>query len=92
VTMGPDVKPKGRDELVFRPLDEEWVVYDPRTRELHVLNRAAAIVWICCDGRTSVRDIVQAVTESFNGQVDEQQAETDVQKALGDFVERGMLA
>lgn len=89
--MGSDVKPKGHDVLVFRPLDEEWVVYDPRTRELHVLNRAAAIVWLCCDGRMSVRDMVQAVTEAFDGQVEEQQAETDVQKALADFVERGML-
>ena len=37
--------PKGRSEVIFRPLDDSWVLFDPRSERVHVLNLTAALVW-----------------------------------------------
>lgn len=53
--------PKAREDVVFRPLADEWVLFDPRRHLLHVLNLTAALVWSHCDGETSVEALVEAL-------------------------------
>ena len=62
-TTNPEFAPRVRDDLVFRQLDEEWVVYDPASEQLHVLNASAAVVWLCCTGESTLSEIVDAVGE-----------------------------
>ena len=47
--------------LVVRELPEEVLVYDLDTHKALCLNRTAALVWKCCDGRTGVEDILRAL-------------------------------
>ena len=46
--------PRARaDGLVIERLAEETLVYDLGRHRAHCLNPAAALVWACCDGRTT---------------------------------------
>lgn len=83
--------PKVRDELVFRSLDDEWVVYDPHGQQLHVMNRTAAIVWLCCTGELTLDDIAGQVSRAFDDQVPLDQVERDVTRVLDEFAEKGLL-
>ena len=84
--------PKTRHDLIFRQLDEEWVLYDPEGRQLHVMNSTAAVVWLCCTGERTVDDIVDEVRGAFDEPAARGQVEADVQKAVADFASRGLLA
>jgi hypothetical protein len=54
------MKPQARkDGLVVQDLPEETLVYDLRRDRAHCLNRAAALVWRHCDGRTAPRDLAR---------------------------------
>lgn len=47
--------PRARSSaLVVEAMADETLVYDLRRHKAHCLNRAAALVWQCCDGRTPV--------------------------------------
>jgi hypothetical protein len=50
-----------RDELIVRQVADETLVYDERNDRAHCLNRAAAMVWAQCNGRTSPEEIAAAL-------------------------------
>jgi len=76
--------------VVFRQLDDEWVLFDPRTDQLHVLNLSAAVVWAHCDGATDIDGIAGALVEAFSN-LPLAQARQDVDTALAGFREAGLL-
>ena len=39
--------------MIVQELADETLVYDLESHRAHCLNRAAGLVWRCCDGRTS---------------------------------------
>jgi len=84
-------KPKAREDVVFRSLSKEWVLYDPRTQLLHVLNPTAAIVWSCCDGLRSVEDMASELGETLTETPAQEQIVNDVQDALRRFSDEGLL-
>src|SRR5437870_3077851 len=43
-----------RDRLLVEDVRQELVVYDLERWTVHLLNPVAALVWRCCDGRTTV--------------------------------------
>ncbi len=78
--------PRARPDLVFRRVGEDWVVFDPRTQDLHVLNLAAALVWSFCTGEHAVDEIEARVAEAWEG-VDD----PGVRAALDRFAQAGLL-
>lgn len=69
--MKNSIIPKARDEnLVVQELPEEILVYDLKTNEAHCLNKTAAFVWKCCNGKNSVTDIAKLLEASFENPVD----------------------
>ena len=90
-TTDPQFAPQVRDDLVFRQLDEEWVVYDPKSEKLHVLNASAAVVWLCCAGEATLAEIVDAVRDAFHGNIDRQTLEDEVQHTVESFAQKGLL-
>jgi hypothetical protein len=52
------------EELIIEPLADDLLVYDFTHQKAHCLNRAAALVWRHCDGRTSVHTALQALAEA----------------------------
>ena len=85
--MNRSSKPMGRDGVILRQLDDEWVIYDPLSQELHVLNQTAALVWLCCTGDKTSADIVAALQRVFGDQVSADQLASDVAAALEKFHE-----
>src|SRR5215831_1898831 len=65
-------KPRARtDRLVVQTLPDETLVYDLETNAAHCLNRSAALVWDCCDGQTTTKQIARAVGLELAHAVDE---------------------
>lgn len=83
--------PSGREDVVFRSLAHEWVLYDPETSQLHVLNATAAMVWGLCDGATTRAQMVSEIRESLAGAPDAATVRKDVDEILGRFASEGLL-
>jgi hypothetical protein len=84
--------PRGRDDVVFRQLDDEWVIYDPQSDRLHVLNLTAALVWSHCTGEYHVADIASEVGRTFDPPVGGDAIRGDVESALRTLHSEGLLA
>jgi hypothetical protein len=83
--------PRVRDDLIFRQLDEEWVVYDSMGQQLHVLNGTAALVWLHCTGHHSIREIANVLGEVFDLDLAREPVERDVQRTIAEFAKKGLL-
>jgi hypothetical protein len=75
------------DGLVVRELPDETLVYDLRANKAHCLNRAAALVWRLCDGRSGVAELAAALREEL-GVPD---GEAAARLALRQLSRRGLL-
>ena len=84
-------KPSARTDLVFRRLADEWVVLDSTTDQLHVLNLTAALVWLACDGIRTPAEIAVEVMSDFETPPPADVVRADVDAALIDLGERGLL-
>jgi len=81
--------PKLREDLVTREVESEFLVYDPETGEIYLLNGTAAGIAEMCDGTTPVADIVAEIVEVFGA--DPAQVAADVESALADLRAKGLL-
>ncbi len=52
------------------PLDDNVALYDDVGQMLILLNPSAAAVWDCCDGSTSVEQMVSRLTEAYPDEAD----------------------
>lgn len=89
--MSGDRSPRGREDVVFRQLADDWVLFDPTANQIHVLNLSAALVWTSCTGELSVAEIAGAVAESYQGDSDPAQIKDDVAGAIDRFTSEGLL-
>ena len=84
--------PKAREDVVFRPLADDWVLFDPRRRLLHVLNLTAAMVWTNCDGQTSRAQMVDHIESAFGEPPARADLVRDVEEALHRLEKEELLA
>jgi PqqD family protein of HPr-rel-A system len=70
-------------------LDDELVVYEPRTGQAYVLNPTAAQIWALCDGSHSLGSIAEALATRYG--LAQQQALADVQACVEALVRAGVL-
>ena len=84
--------PRGREDVVFRQLADEWVLYDPGSNQIHVLNLSAALVWTACTGELTVDQIVDEVRSSYPDDPERDLVQRDVLEALEHLAEEGLLA
>ena len=59
-----------RSQLVIQELDDETLVYDLKRDEAHCLNHTAALVWKCCDGKTTASEAARLLREKLGRPVD----------------------
>jgi PqqD family protein of HPr-rel-A system len=76
-------------ELPFQKLDEETIVVDPRTREVHLLNDTAARVWELLESSSTLDDLTAALAEEYDETPDAVRA--GVEELLGGFRDKGLL-
>ena len=89
--MGVSIRPVRRDDVVFRPLAEEWVILDPVSRELHVLNLSAALLWEQIDGARTPDELAEAVWGAYSEQPALDVIRKGVVASLADFRRKGLL-
>lgn len=58
-------RPRARSDLVFRRVGDEWLLFDPAARKIHVLNLTAALVWSYCTGEYDADEIAAAIVDEF---------------------------
>lgn len=88
---GRSEKPKSREDAVFRSLGQEWVIYDPRTQLLHVLNTTAALVWSFSDGTRSPEGIADELVDVLTDLPDPELVVDEVRGVLEGFRQQGLL-
>jgi PqqD family protein of HPr-rel-A system len=86
----PASHPRARDDVLFRQVDDEWVVFDPAADQLHVLNLSAALIWSHLSGEHTPEDIAAVLEEEYG--IEARQARADVGAALQRFQAAGLLA
>lgn len=80
-------RPKTRDDVVFRQVGEDWVLFDPVTQRIHVLSLTSALLWSSCTGDRDVPRLEEEMRRAFGPAVDDPQ----VPQALRDFLDAGLL-
>ena len=71
-------------------LDEETIVVDPRTREVHLFNETAARIWELLASPASVDDLTAALADEYDAPAEELRA--SVEETLGHLRDKGLLA
>jgi hypothetical protein len=87
----PPERPRARPDVVFRQLDDEWVIYDPVTNRLHALNLTAALVWEHCTGERTVAEIAGEVLGAFEPAPDPQAVQRDVSDTVQRLLGEGLF-
>ncbi|MEW6380290.1 MAG: PqqD family protein [bacterium] len=88
------VTPCRKDSIEARDLDGEAILYNPDTKHVHILNKAALQVWQMCDGQHSIRDMAVAIAEMYSlspGEREGARVEQDIQRIIDDFAAQGMI-
>jgi PqqD family protein of HPr-rel-A system len=76
-------------DVTSSDLDDEVVLYNLRTDQVHVLNATAAAIWELCDGTLTPREIALALADAFG--VAESRVLPDVQGMLTEFRSAGLV-
>jgi PqqD family protein of HPr-rel-A system len=61
-------------DLPFQQLDEETIVVDPRSREVHLLNETAGRIWELLAAPCSLDDLVATLEDEYDAEADELRA------------------
>ncbi len=81
-------RPVGRDDVVFRKVGEDWLLFDPESQEIHVLNLPSALAWTLCTGELDVEGIHSEMEEAYGEDVPPGQ----IREILERFRDAGLLA
>jgi hypothetical protein len=84
------MKPRGRDEVIFRRVGDEFAILDAAQNVLHILNPTAAAVWVLCDGGHSEPEIAAQLCAAFSS-AEPEAVRSDVAAAVRSFREKGLL-
>lgn len=88
--MDPSTKLIKNDNLVFRIIKEDGVIYNPGTKREYALNKTALLAWGLWDGRHSLRDIAQEVASSC--EADLEQVMQDISNNADELCRHGILS
>ena len=68
---------------------EQTLIYNPRTKEHHILNETAGRIWELSDGRHTVEEITEMLCKEFDAPVNE--AKKDVLHTLETLSKAGVI-
>jgi hypothetical protein len=82
--------PLRKDGVASRKVGDEWLLHDPGTGALHVINRTASFVWTSCDGSHTIEDIARLLADEFETP-EGTDVTSDVAEIIQSFVDKGVL-
>ncbi len=71
-------------------VDDDVLLYDPRSDDVHVLNGTAAVIWWLCDGDHTPAQIVDELAGMY--ELLPETVSADVEAALGSFKVAGLVS
>jgi hypothetical protein len=87
--INEDFVPVTKECVEVEELDDGGILYDTEKDEVHSLNSTAASVWICCDGKHSIREIAVVVEKCFKSE--SKPVLRDIIKTIKDFSKKELL-
>jgi hypothetical protein len=81
----PTTFPRALGTLEGKDLVDEYIFYDAKGEEVHVLNGIAREIFLLCDGERSVDDLVKNIVDRY--EVDEETARRDISELLQNLVD-----
>jgi len=69
--------------FVEKMLDDEIILYDKSSHNIHNLNRTAAILWNLCDGKMTINEILRYLFKNTKG--DKKVIEHEVMNTLAEM-------
>ena len=81
---------KQRDDIITREIDDEILLMDNQTMQVHQLNRTASYVWSRCNGSISEKEIIEQVVRDFD--VEDHVAKQQVREVIAQLLELKVLA
>jgi hypothetical protein len=93
VTFAPEERPQSIADVEVAVFDGEAVLFDVQASMVHHLNAVPAATWICCDGETTVADMIDELVETFSisDQGEVAALTTAVHDSLARFAAEGLL-
>ena len=82
-------RPRARDDIVFRQIDEDFVVYDPVKDTTTLLNPSAAVILGLCDGTLSLQHIEEELARIFS--IEREVATRDVANVIRELRLNGLI-
>lgn len=83
-------KPSKREDIVFRKIGDEAVLYNTETRLVHILNLTAERVWGLCDGKHNIAEIKDGLRQEFIVE-DKDPIHEDIESILSEFKKHSLL-
>ena len=80
---------KKRTDLLVEEIEDEVVIYDPRTHYVHHLNPMASIIWELFDVSVSPQEIAKEIADVLK--TDSSTVEKDVQETLKQLQNKRLL-
>jgi hypothetical protein len=84
-------RPMRREGAAAAELDDNLVLYDDVGQLLIMLNSSAAAVWNCCDGTTTLDDMVHELTEVHRADAPAHAIGEDVRLTVHKLAELGLV-
>ena len=81
--LKPDVIAVPAKGLIEHEVEDELILYDPRTDGTHVLNGTAAIVWFLVDGERTLAEVESELADLYG--LDRSVVALDVNDVLQEF-------
>lgn len=88
--MTLSLRPKLRGDIIFRRVEDDFVIYDPVTDRTAFLNLSAAVVVDLCDGTRTPDEIAQESSAAFS--VDKANIIGGVEQVIHELTTHGFLA
>jgi hypothetical protein len=82
-------RPRHSTGLVECPVQDELLIYDPRSERVLALNVSARAIWMLCDGRHSAADVAATLGESLG--LPPGALVSDVDRAISELQDAGFL-
>ena len=80
-----------RDDVDFRRVGEDWILFDPTVQRVQVLDVTGALVWSYCTGEMDVAAMEAEVRTAFGAALP-RGTDPGVRKALRSFLDAGLLS
>lgn len=82
-------RPKRRGDLLLREVEEELLLFDPRTGEASLLNGTAAAIFDLCDGLTPLAAMAEEILGVLSA--DPETVRADVQRIVEELTGMGLI-